>query len=208
MPLAFDKKLNSQNWLLLWKIEEDISFFEEKCNLTDLSQHKYDNFKSIRRKKEFLATRLLLNHIGLSDANLKYESDGSPYLIDSDFSFISISHNKEYASILLGNKKVGVDIEMQSNKLSKIKDKFLSNEEQATFDHASVECLSLLWSAKEALFKYAHFNGIDLKKQLLIDEIRQNDNLLKCRIIDKDQNQLKLDARFENFGENVLVYIV
>ena len=95
-----------------------------------------------KRRRERALIYLLLNRIALGNrryshcagATLGHNSDGSPYLqplYRGTPAAISISHCRSGACIALCDHdvKFGIDIEDQSPKLARVKEKFLSEEE-------------------------------------------------------------------------------
>ena len=107
MPLLLKKEENN-NTILFWEISEPLENLISLASNIDCS-----HLKSDKRKKEFLACRILLNHF---DKNLKisYSENGSPNL--NNHQYISISHSGNLVCIIISNKKIGIDIEMISDK--------------------------------------------------------------------------------------------
>lgn len=110
--------------------------------------------------------------------------DGSPFLA-GDCSRISITHAGRFLAIAtlpptpeveLGvwseRAALGIDAErMDRTQVLKIRDKFLSAEEQAMIPADDVAMNVLAWTAKEALFKGAKEEGVDFRGQIFIDSL-------------------------------------
>ena len=47
-----------------------------------------------------------------------------------EFSNISITHSDNYAAVLLSEKKIGIDLQKEEQKIIKLKNKFLSKEKE------------------------------------------------------------------------------
>ncbi|MCK9438381.1 MAG: 4'-phosphopantetheinyl transferase superfamily protein [Synergistaceae bacterium] len=131
--------------------------------------HRYlENVRSERRSIEWLSTRVMLFQLLGEEKIIHNRQDGSPYLEEGG-QFISISHTREYAAILLHpGVPVGIDIETRSERVSRIADKFIAGNEYIDPNQKTVHQL-LHWSAKESLFKLIGLQGIDFREHLHID---------------------------------------
>jgi len=78
-------------------------------HLSDVEHSRYLTFKHIKRKREFIATRILRKR-ALGAQRIQYNSIGAPYI--DGIGFISISHSS-YLVGLAFNKDymVGLDLE-------------------------------------------------------------------------------------------------
>lgn len=171
MPIVFNKNIDDQTILAVWKIEE--SEAELKAGL-QLKQHELDFIDSLNNGKRllhWLSTRLLLRTmLNTTDyIDCRMDEHGKPYLEELDFE-ISLSHSYDYAAVMIsGNKKVGVDIELMKEKIQLIKHKFLSvaELEQPQLD-TSTEGLYVSWCVKEAIYKWNGRKGLELKKDMFV----------------------------------------
>ena len=162
MPLLLKKEENN-NTILVWEISEPLGNLISLTSNTD-----YCHLKSDKRKKEFLACRILLNHF---DKNLKisYSENGSPNL--NNHQYISVSHSGNLVCIIISNKKIGIDIEKISDKSLRLKEKFVNphhtklNKEKST----------LIWCIKEAVFKFHVIGNVDFIKDISVPEFTLKD---------------------------------
>lgn len=174
-----------------------ISYFRETPTISD---YKHD-----RRKREWLAVRLLITDLIGADFSIEYSNDGSPRLIHSEFNFISISHSSKYATVYLHkSKKVGVDIESLNRNFAFIEKKYLSETElkdvkENTLLHA------IYWSCKEAIFKWAGKVGVDFRKQIEIGGFDPNETSIIHAVFDNQVEQL-VKLNFLVLDGHVLVY--
>ncbi len=123
--------------------------------------------KAISRVVEWLNTRVLLFELLGEEKIISKHPDGRPFLIDKSYK-ISISHTKDYVVILLSaSHNVGIDIEMISDRVTRLYDKFISDNEYINSDNEVVHQL-LHWSAKETLFKIMKESEVDFKEHLRI----------------------------------------
>lgn len=164
--LYFRKDISPRNMLAIWHIEENkrdlLAMLNNKGWYTEI-----ENLPSETRSIEKLAVRVLLKEILQEEKQIFYSEQGMPYLKDSAFN-ISISHTKNFAAILLGTKQnMGIDIEQITEKVKRVKDKFITFGEQIDPDK-ELNHLLIHWSAKEALFKAFHRQISDLKNEVII----------------------------------------
>ena len=155
MPLLLKKEENN-NTILVWEISEPLENLISLTYNTDCS-----HLKSDKRKKEFLACRILLNHF---DENLKisYSKNGSPNL--SNHQYISISHSDDLVCIIISDKKVGMDIEQISEKSLLLKEKFINSHHTKLNKEKS----TLIWCIKEAVFKFHKIGNVDFIKDISV----------------------------------------
>ena len=84
---------------------------------------------------------------------------------------VSLSHSGAWAAALLAtNGRVGVDVELVRDKARRIAAKFLSDKELSAAQTVATDAhFTLLWSAKETLYKLAERRGLIFKEQLLLE---------------------------------------
>ncbi|HWW42344.1 4'-phosphopantetheinyl transferase family protein [Pedobacter sp.] len=172
MPIVFNKNIDDQTMLSVWKIEESE---EQLIAGLQLKQHELDFISSLsngKRLLHWLSTRLLLRTMLQTTEYIDCRMDdhGKPYLVNIDYE-ISLSHSFDYAAVMISrNKKVGVDIELIKDKIHKIEQKFLSVEELEQNDlNRSTEGLYVCWCVKEAIYKWNGRKGLELKKDMYIE---------------------------------------
>jgi phosphopantetheinyl transferase len=154
--------------------------------LTKDEQFKLSTFKSEKRKKEFVATRILKTTL-FNDSPICYLPSGAPYLKNANI-HISISHCDNWVVFAVCDRyKIGVDIEPISNKAQRLHLKFLNETEIALLDTSNIELMSKAWSSKEALYKLSTKEGIIFKEDLLITDF-DGENTFKCKILDENKS--------------------
>ena len=164
MPVIEDIQLSSSTRIIVWEIKETVDFLKSKLDLTDFSRKILHKKISEIHQKQFLAVRNILKILSIHDSDLSYGADGNP-LIKSGY--ISISHSKEFVAVLVSDQKVGVDIENNSDKCFRIKQKFIGaeNEFPVKMDRKIAQ---ILWNMKECLYKFIDFKEIDFKENLIV----------------------------------------
>jgi phosphopantetheinyl transferase len=140
------------------------------------------------RQAQWLAGRVLVQQLlgsivpaGWPLAVLRNDETGRPFLTGLTQPAISLSHSGEWVAALLAppGTALGIDVEMVRDKAQRIARKFLNEQEQADLVNITLEetapntapreLYSLLWSAKETLYKLAGQRGIIFRDNLLLD---------------------------------------
>jgi 4'-phosphopantetheinyl transferase len=171
MPIVFNKRIDDETILAVWKIEETE---EQLLSSLQLKQHELDVIASLsngKRALHWLSTRVLLRTL-LNTADYidcRMDEHGKPYLVNST-THISLSHSYDYAAVIISkDKKVGVDIELIKHKIKSIKHKFLSDVELAQKQIGdNTNGLYVSWCAKEAVYKWHGKKGLEFKQHIHI----------------------------------------
>ncbi|RZK56069.1 MAG: 4'-phosphopantetheinyl transferase superfamily protein [Pedobacter sp.] len=178
MPVVFNKNIDDQTILAVWKIEETEA---ELLASLQLKQHELDIIASLNNSKRvlhWLSTRVLLRKMLDTQDYIDCQMDehGKPYLVNSD-THISLSHSYDYASVIISkNKQVGVDIELIKMKIKSIKHKFLSDVELAQKQIGdNTNGLYVAWCAKEAIYKWHGKKGLEFKQHIHIKPFKLKD---------------------------------
>ena len=151
MGLISKENIAHGTQLGIWKKEESLDLLESVYFLSDAEKEIYSKFSNILRKKEWLTTRILLAEMLEKRIEISYNKNRKPELLNHS-SNITISHSRNFVVIILSaNYFPGVDIEHISDRVSKVKHKFLNNNELEWCK--SIEQMTACWSAKEAVFK-------------------------------------------------------
>jgi len=144
----------------VWKITESLKTLQLLLPNEDISI-----FSNKKRQLEWLATRILLKKIA-EDVTISYNSFGASVL--SNNKHASISHSKGLVSIIISNKKVGIDIEKITSKALQLSSKFISKNHDKTLSN---EKATLIWCAKEAIYKWYQKRGINFIKDIRVADI-------------------------------------
>ena len=149
MALLKIDNLRSGTILGTWRIEETFSEMLAMMPSLGKLQHVLDSYSRDARRLEVLSVHALI-YIMTGDESLvvSHNEDGHPLL---DGWHVSISHTRGYATVLLSRKdEVAVDIEYVSNRVAKIADRFIRDDEQDDSVTRQLVC----WCTKEAVYKY------------------------------------------------------
>ena len=170
MPLILRENIDNGE-IGLWKVSEEIESLLLLAKLSDPDIITYSGITAIHRKKEWLATRALLNELIAEQHLIKYHIDGRPYLENSSTN-ISISHSTGYIAIILQPESIpGIDIELITRKVGKVGSRFLSPDELAICSEEaelSNHRMLMHWCAKEAIYKMVPFSNIEFATDIRI----------------------------------------
>ena len=193
MPLSYlsDDSLYTH---VIWHCSEDINFFRSKLNLTSDELNILEKRKHSKKALEFLCSRLLLRLCKLDPNDLYYNEFGAPILKSGKF--ISISHCKNYVTLLLSNQSCGVDIETKRKQILNIKHKFLNPTDINNISVENISDITLIWTLKEAIYKLCQYPGIDFKDQILVSTIDIKNNLANAHV-DIDGSITNLICKFQ-----------
>ena len=175
MPVIEDIQLSSKTRIIVWEIKETIDFLKSKLDLTDFSKKSLRKKKSEIHQKQFLAVRNILKLLSVQDSDFSYGADGNPLI---KCGYLSISHSKEFVSVIISDQKVGVDIECNSDKSFRIMQKFLGTENEFPMK-IDWKIAQVIWNMKESLFKMMDFKEIDFKENFIVIPFSLYDNQTK-----------------------------
>jgi len=197
MPIFFQQEIDDNTKLGVWKIEETEEFFLKQVPLQREITHPH-------KRLQHLAGRFLLKHLfPLFPVDLiKIADTRKPYLENEAYHF-SISHCDDYAAAIVSKKgRVGVDVEIPSFKIDRIKNKFLNEKEFSILNNqSSVTQLTLMWCCKEAVYKWWSYGGVDFSEKIRLQpfELQPSGNL-SVQFLLGDQFSLALNYKiFDKF---------
>lgn len=163
--------------------------------------------RSGRRIIEWLTTRVLLFELLGEEKIIDNRLDGRPFLMDDSYK-ISISHTKDYAAVLLHKHySVGIDVETISERVSRLADKFISENEYIDPSQKVIHQL-LHWSAKETIFKMMEESEIDFKEHLHIHPFRPAKKGVFQAHESKTRQQKTFQIHYEVLPDVVLTWAV
>ncbi len=197
MPIFFQHQINESAKLVIWHISDPESFFTKSIAIKSIITNE-------TKRLQHLAGRFLLQILepDFPVSAIQQPTFGKPYLPNNEFQF-SISHCGDFAAALISkNQKVGIDIELTTDRVLKVTDKFLSENEKKIFSNSlqpfDASLKTLLWSAKESVFKWYGEGGVNFQEQIQVQQLNENENTIEC-FFSKTNQQLIIHYRqFEN----------
>jgi len=170
VALILNEKLEIECQLGIWEIQEDYDNLLDRLSLKPEEIKVVEHFKNYDRKLEWLSVRVLLNEMTQSDLTITYNGNRKPYVKNTQYN-ISISHSKDLTAILLSQKKrVGIDMEYMSPRISRIAHRFINTNEIISEEpELSTFHMYIHWCAKEALYKICDKQDIQLRENITIE---------------------------------------
>jgi 4'-phosphopantetheinyl transferase len=214
MPLYKIIDHNPTTRILIWNITESFEQLNQEVQLNEKNQLRLNGMKSEMHQCAFLSVRKLLALADYSDFDLYYDEFGKPHLHSenrhTEFTEVSISHSHHFSAIIVSNEAVGIDIEMQRDKIIKIAHKFVNDEElnrlQKTNTTEYIKKLTVKWGAKEAIFKIKNEKGISFKDHIQVIPFELNEQQTIADLNYNGTNQ-KFTIHFSELDTNfTLVY--
>lgn len=152
MPVIFQKEWPNGRGMVLWSMEEDPQMLFSRLDLSPQEEAKWLSFHHEKRQREWIGFRTVLKELDIREP-INYLENGKPVI--SDTLHISPSHCLPLVGVIKSEVPVGLDIQDPHPKLHVIRTKYAHPEElEAAKKSASeLDYLTLLWSAKEAVFK-------------------------------------------------------
>lgn len=188
MPLFKTIHFSPTTQILVWKVTESFDELFEKVVLKEKTQVRLNGMKSQMHQRAFLCVRMLIQEVGINDYDLHYDEFGKPYLNDNRY--ISITHSHNFAAIIISEETVGIDMELQREKIIRIADKFVNQKElsrlQSFETQDYIKKLTVKWGAKEAIFKIRNEKGISFKDHIQVQPFSLTQNQTQAILIFDD----------------------
>ena len=137
--------------------------------LFDDEKEKLSHLKNEKRRLEFYAVRFIRNQKNIP-FSIAYSPIGAPYLVGSPM-HVGISHSNDLVGLALAPFKIGLDIELISDRILTIKNRFTTSREVALFSYTEAVNLTIIWTIKEVLYKLAGRLEINLTSELMINSV-------------------------------------
>ncbi len=211
MAIFFTHSINQHTKLGIWKIEEPESFFLSRVPLRNHVTHPY-------KRLQHLAGRLLLPEL-FADFPLEeilIADTRKPFLENEKYHF-SISHCGNFAAAVASSEnRVGVDIELVTPRLKGISHKFLTDGERKYLQPWSemgplyLQMLTIVWSSKEAIFKWYGFGNVDFRAHLVLDGpiVSEPNEWVSVPFVFRKYDPVPLTVRVRTFDDLVMAYVV
>jgi phosphopantetheinyl transferase len=212
MPLVYQQNINATTKIAVWHITEPEDFFLSVVPLQREISHWH-------KRLQHLAGRLLLKEMvpGFPVELIRIADTKKPFLENEPFHF-SISHCGDYAAAMVSKThRVGVDVELLNEKIEQIQHKFIYENEFKVLKKQSLyaatktpmtndQCLTLIWSVKESVFKWWGRGQVDFKKDIILKSITGLPEQGAVRCIFK--NEFELDIHYLFFNHNFLTWVL
>lgn len=204
VPVFFQQQINDFTRLGVWKIEETESFFKG-----NVPQHR--DVTHPHKRLQHLAGRFLLQYMqpDFPYGQIQLAETRKPYLAGEKYHF-SISHCGDYAAAVISSRnRVGIDVEIPAAKVLALREKFLSASEQSMLQHLEGDALlqqaTLMWSCKEAVFKWYGDGGVVFNTDIRLGPADESGETMPCLF---GKTNTRLDLHYRLFDKLVLAWTV
>jgi len=201
MPRFYYRLLNNAE-ITVWTADEETSFYRDFLEKNNFPTSNANAIKNIQKKRQWFISRYVLTQ-AYPEA-IQYYSEQKPMLLNGPR--ISISHSRNNVAIMFSHAEGGIDIQWPDEKLLRISKKYVNPSDLEALNNISaMDAHTLLWSIKEAVFKF-YGSGLAFKD---IEIVGYNPvhNTVKARITRKGQvDQKTLCADF--IGEMAIAYTI
>ena len=211
MPIIELKHENSAVRWGVWQITESLEDLLEASGERPLLEEELSTISSMELKQEKAATRVLLRKL-LDACEISYkgiwrDDCRKPHLNDNS-GHISFTHSFPYVGVIYDNSAAtGIDIQDLRSKIIKIAPKFMSQKE-LEYAGDSVEGCTIIWCAKEALYKIHGRRQVIFAEEMFIEpfKIAENGHL---RAEFRNNGTIEsYDLRFARINDYIIVYKV
>ncbi len=208
--MFYQHNINGDTRLAIWKIEEHDEYFLSHVPLNREVTHPY-------KRLQHLAGRFLLPSL-FPDFPLRsilIADTRKPYLEDEQYHF-NISHCGNYAAAIAStSERVGIDIELVTSRILRIAPKFINEQEESFLNewkHLSGlynELVTVIWSAKEAIFKWYGNGGVDFRNHMQLQNkiVFRANEWMEMEFLFLKDTPVELNIRARIFEGLVLAYV-
>ena len=236
MPLFFQQDIDETTRLALWKIEEEEAFFSQHVPLQRNITHPHKRLQHLagRYLLKYLFPDFPITLIQIADTRKPYLKDEAYHFSIShcgDYAGVIVSKNRKVGIdiellttkiekiahkfvtdsewAIIGNRELGIgnlEAGMQG-------DRVIVNSEggigESTLSPSQrVNCLTLLWSCKEALFKWYGLGEVGFIRHMELKQVvALNEQQFELGFHFKKEKDLLLGLHSCFFNELVLSYI-
>ena len=201
MPFLKEFIINDKTKIKLWKVMiGELNTKELNSDEKNLLKLKKNNIL----REQFLATRKVLA-LENSDYKITYDNNGKPSL-NSKYN-ISISHSHEIAAIAISdNSKIGLDVQLNENKIFNIQNKFLNKSEKLNIgDDPTLKFLQWYGLPRSLYIKQIGLKGISFSENIKIDKVIEEDKTGIGYYINGTE-KVKFDLKFFYIDEYTICY--
>lgn len=207
MPLALYRNINDRSAFAIWHITEETDALLKRLPESDRNGGLVKHDKG---QAEYAASRLLAGILcersGLVYNGIKKDACDKPHLI-GDMAHISISHSHPFAAVMIHmDKSCGIDIERPQEKIRRIAHKFMSADEERWVDE-KLENLTLVWSAKETLYKIHGRKKLAFKEEMMVfpSQIMGGESL--TGVVSVESSEKKYNLGIERIEDFIITFL-
>ena len=209
MPVVKIENISEECTWGLWKIVENTEVLMQEVIISDEEKSELVRITNPRRKKEWLAARVILKsimeHLKIPYLGTRKNDSNKPFLVHNGF-HISIAHSFPFAGAIVNKiNPCGIDIEKPKPALFFIASKFLNEEESAYVAKKPMD-LCLAWAAKEVMYKLYGQRDLSFRDNLLIQPYECK---LKGQVnvhLNYDKHESLVPLEYEQMEDTMICY--
>jgi 4'-phosphopantetheinyl transferase len=154
----------------LLNIKEELAVLNVDDVALWCSREEFEQWQEItseKRKREFAAVRYLLFVNDLR--GLLYYEDEVPKLKNGVC--VSVSHSHDWVGVALcETHRIGMDLELVQDKVARVYEKFIHDDERELYPKTDLNQITLLWSFKETIFKLMRQPGLLFSEDICVSK--------------------------------------
>lgn len=196
MPVYSIENLSTNHLLGIWKLEEtSLQDFYDYHSYPSMLHERIEGQRNEKRRLETLASHALLySMVGRSDFIVDHEPSGRPFIKGWE---ISLTHTRGYvAAELARTGRVGIDVEYESDRVNRVREKFLQVDEYPN----TLQDLLIFWCAKEAGYKFFS------EQHLSFEEMKVEFNEDKSLRLTNKRQKMSIQLNWRKLPNAMLVY--
>ena len=198
--------------IAVWQLTEELS--QLKALWGDVAMpENFAKSTSDKRRREILATALLIRHYWGCDVPVRHSDNGAPLI---DQGYISISHTASYVvAAFHPTRRIGVDIEALGARAPRVSKRFMSSSEIVALPDetetlangisARNVTIHLAWSVKEAVYKI-HPEAVEFREDIILDRFESMSN--GCVEVALPGINLRTTAYYTLYNDCSLAWVV
>jgi 4'-phosphopantetheinyl transferase EntD len=162
--------------------------------------HQWLSIGSEKRRLEFAAVRYMLFVNDLK--GMLYYEEEVPKLKNGVH--ISVSHSHDWVGLgFCASHRIGMDLELVQEKVARVYEKFIHEDERITFPKSDLCLITLLWSFKETIFKLMRHPGLLFSQDICV--FRLENGIYKAEVsLEHGKFEVPLEHLF--FDDYVLTF--
>jgi len=206
MPVILKIEHKDGQRTALWEVTEGEKTLLQIASLSKKELSTFSLITNPGRRIEWLAVRALLRELYPSTLTIDYLENGKPVLVNH-IDKISITHSGKMVGIAVhSTQNPGIDIEMVHPRIFKIADRFLSERERVKLGtEPSLEKLTLIWGAKEVMFKVYEHGNVSFKTDFLVKPFSLSAKGLLEGSIHKGDTTIGIPMEYLDLGDFMMV---
>lgn len=211
MPVLFKKHLNNSTLLGVWHITETVDELLKLVNFGEQEISNLESYKHEGRKKQWLSYRAMIRELVEEDHQISYTEFGKPFLqINKKNKHLSITHAGDYSAVIINELfPVGIDIEKSGNRIERVSQRFLSDDELKFMNRANFQNhLTICWTVKEALFKLHGNTCPDFKEQIKLSPFNYSETGEIDSMIILESKTYRFKVNYKKIHEYFLAFVI